>query len=102
MRASRPEWQQKIAMERIEILFGLARKTLTKKPERSWRYVELARRIGTRYNVRLDRKTKEGFCKKCNIPLVTGKTVKRSTEKETGTTVIKCLKCKYSFRKPRE
>src|SRR3989344_6871961 len=45
----KPDWQQKIAEERIKILFDLAKKEFEKNPQRSRRYVELARNIGTRY-----------------------------------------------------
>ena len=51
--AKRPESWVRIAGERIDILLGLAGKEAKKHPERARRYVELARKIGMRYNVRL-------------------------------------------------
>jgi len=52
-RSKKPEWQSKIARERIEILFKIAERKLEGHPERSRRYIELARKIGLRYNIRL-------------------------------------------------
>ena len=60
------EWQKKIASERINILFRLASEEFKKHPERSNRYVELARKIGMRYNVRIPKLLKRRFCKKCH------------------------------------
>ena len=92
MRTQKPGWQQKIAAERIEILFDLAEKYFSKKPERSKRYVELARKIGMRYNVRLSKPMKERFCKKCSALMT-----KNTMELKSGT--VKCLNCGHSYRK---
>ena len=59
---SKPEWQIKIAKERIDILFGEAAKT--KDTALQKRYMQLAKKIGMRYNVRLG-KRKKMFCKHC-------------------------------------
>lgn len=40
----KPEWQEDIAKERIEILFRLAENEFKKYPERSRRYIQLARK----------------------------------------------------------
>jgi len=68
-RGKKPEYQLKIARERIEILLNMAEKEFRKHPGRSARYVELARKIGTRYNVRLTKEQKRKFCKNCNTLL---------------------------------
>lgn len=65
-RTKKPVFQSRIAKERIEILLDLAKKEFKNHPERSKKYVELARKIGKRYNVRLTKKQKRSFCKKCN------------------------------------
>jgi ribonuclease P protein subunit RPR2 len=96
-RRRKPEYHIKIAKERIDILFGLAEKELKKHPERSRRYVELARKIGMRYNVRLT-KYKRKFCKNCNTLLKPGYTSEQRTDK--GAIVIKCLKCNKIHRYP--
>lgn len=73
-RSNKPEWQRKIAKERIEILLGLAKKE-NKNKERSRRYVQLARKIGTRYVVRLSTEQKRSFCKRCDS-IIIGKSSK--------------------------
>lgn len=99
MRASKkPDWQQRIARERIAILSGLAEKEFGKNPERSRRYVGLVRKIGMRYNVRLGREQKRKFCKGCNTLLKPGVTSEQRTRK--GAIVIKCLKCNKIYRYP--
>ena len=90
----------KIAKERIEILFNLAEKELKKHPERSRRYVELARKIGMRCNVRLTREQKGKFCKKCNQLLTTKKTAKIKVDPQKKFMEIKCLSCGSIHRKP--
>ncbi|MFH1447562.1 MAG: ribonuclease P protein component 4 [Candidatus Micrarchaeota archaeon] len=65
-----------IAKERIEILFRLARENAKTHPERSKRYIQLARKIGMRYLVRFPRKLKLTFCKACSSPLIPGHNLK--------------------------
>lgn len=99
MRDQKPDWQQKIAGERIEILLNLARKEFEKNPARSRRYVELARKIGMRYRVRMSADQKEKFCKKCGNVMILGKTMERFIEKDLDSVVVKCLECGHSYRK---
>ncbi len=98
IRSKKPAWQTDIAKERIEILFEEAEKSLRKHPERSRRYVELARKIGLRYNIRFPKELKRRFCKKCNTLLVPGLT---SQTRVHDKVIIKCLKCDslYYIRK---
>jgi len=96
-RSNKPDWQQKIAKERIDILFDLAEKNLNKKLKRSQRYVELARKIGTRYNVRFSKETKSKFCKNCNTLL---KGTKAKVRTEGKTLIIKCQNCHTIYRYP--
>jgi ribonuclease P protein subunit RPR2 len=96
-RAKKPEWQQKIARERIKILFDLAEKELRQHPERSRRYVELARKIGLRYNVRLPKELKRKFCKNCNTLLKPGLTCSIRIQNKMIT--IKCKNCNKIYRR---
>jgi len=102
-RFEKPDWQQKIAKERIEILFGLAEKNLKKYPDRSKRYVQLARKIGLRYNVRFSQQLKRQFCKNCNTLLVPGYTSQVRLASKMKMLTVKCLNCKkiykYLYRK---
>ena len=92
-RSKKPDWQIKIAKERIQILFRLAERELDKHPERSRRYVELARKIGLRYNIRLPKQIKRKFCKKCNTLLYIGKTAKELESTLPNLKLVKCLNC---------
>ena len=98
-RSRKPQWQIRIAKERIKILFDLAEKELKRHPERSRRYVQLARKIGLRYNVRLPKQLKRKFCKNCNTLLKPGLTAERSVDNRNKTIVIKCLKCNKIYRR---
>lgn len=59
---NKPDWQIKIAKERIDILFDEAAKTKDKRLRR--RYMQLAKKMGMRYNVRLGER-KKMFCRHC-------------------------------------
>ena len=48
-RGKRPNWMLEIAEERMDILFSQAEKEFNEHPERSHRYVELARKISKKY-----------------------------------------------------
>lgn len=99
-RSKKPEYQLKIARERIGILLDLAEKELRKHPKRSKRYVQLARKIGMRYNVRMTPQQKRGFCKWCDTVLMPGVTSSQKTVK--GVRVVKCEACgkvkRYPFK----
>lgn len=88
-----------IAKERIDILFDLADEELKKHPERSRRYVQLARKIGLRYNVRLPETVKKKFCKHCNT-LLKPSNSKTRLDKTTKTITVFCLSCKKAARHP--
>ena len=99
-KSQKPDWQTKIAKERIEILFSLAEKEFKRYPERSKRYVELARKIGLRYNVRLSKDDKRKFCKICNTLLKPGVSSKVRLDKSTKTINVQCLNCEKIYRFP--
>ena len=97
MRGSKPEWQTKIAKERIAILFDEARTIAGDDKKLANRYVELARRIGMRYNVRLPGELKKHVCKKCKSYLAPS-TARFSTKNKILR--IQCLACKRINRYP--
>jgi len=86
---------EKIALERIYRLFELAEQQFESHPERSKRYVELARRIGMRNKARIPPELKQRFCKKCNAFLVDGKNP--ALEKKSGFVEIECMECNAKF-----
>lgn len=72
MRKGKPNFLLQIARERIEILLNLAEKELKTHPERARRYVDLARKLGMKYNIRFPKKLKRKFCKKCGVVWIPG------------------------------
>ncbi len=96
-RSTKPSWQQKIARERIQILFKQAKRRAKTRPELSRRYVELARKIGMRYQVTLPKRLKRKFCKYCNTYFTPRNSTVRVVK---GHKSIKCLKCGKIKRYP--
>lgn len=89
----------RIAHQRIDDLFALAgRESATGHPELAHRYVVLARRIGTRYNVRLRPEYRELYCRGCSIYWAEGRTVR--TRLRAGHRVRTCLACGRERRTP--
>ncbi len=99
-RSRKPDWQVQIAKERTDILLRTAKKVYKQFPERARRYIQLARKIGMRYNVRLGKEQKKEFCKKCNSLLVPGYSSSVRLDPKTRTVIIKCLNCKTIYRHP--
>lgn len=93
--------RRKIARERIQILFEEAEKAAKQgKFKFANRYVELARKIGMRYNVRIPRELKRKFCKYCHAYLYPGKTCKVRINSEKKVVKIKCFSCNKTIHYP--
>lgn len=91
--------ERRIARERIEILFKLAEEEALKRHfERSKRYVELARKIGMRYNTSLPSYLKRRFCHKCGSFLLPSVNCRVRLSKKKIT--IKCEDCGHRMRFP--
>jgi ribonuclease P protein subunit RPR2 len=99
VRKRQPASNVKIATERIEILLDLAKKAID-KPKISGKYVELARKIGKRYNVRLTKEQKMSFCKKCNNVLIPDRTSEVRMDSEKKVIIIKCTNCGNIYIQP--
>jgi ribonuclease P protein subunit RPR2 len=97
MRGAKPEWQTKIAKERIAILFDEARKIVGEDKKLATRYAELARKIGMRYNVRLPSEVKKHICKGCKAYL-SPTTARFSTKNKILR--IQCKTCERINRYP--
>src|SRR5438445_2695480 len=94
--------ERRIAVERMTTLFRLAEtESLRKHPGRAKRYVELARRIGMRYNVRVPAPFKRSFCKKCFAFLLPS--VSARIRVGEGRVVVTCGACgavqRYPYRR---
>ena len=89
----------RIAQERVQDLFGLAEaESRHRRDALADRYVRLARRIGTRYNVRLPPAFRELYCRGCSCFWAEGRTVR--TRLRGGRRVRTCLKCGRARRVP--
>lgn len=81
----------------MERLFKLAEMAHEANPERSDRYVQIARNISTRTRVRMPRRLKRLFCRNCGAFLTpSGIRVRLSR----GLVVVTCLACKEQMRQP--
>ena len=91
--------ERRIALERMEILFHQAeREALQGRAPRARRYVDLARRIGMRYNVRVPPEFKRRFCKACLAYFLPG--VNARVRVGRGRLVVTCLGCGAIQRLP--
>ena len=93
---SRNPATKKIAQERIEVLFEQARLAFCAHPERSNRYVELARRIAMRQRIRIAKELRRQFCHHCYSFLVPGKNMRVRVHR--GNVVVTCHSCNKKTR----
>ena len=83
--------RRRIATHHIDEMFNLAMETLDHHPERSKRYISIARMISKRHKVTFSREQKRMYCKGCNILLISGKTARvRLTGNKVVTTCLAC------------
>ncbi|WP_321506872.1 ribonuclease P [uncultured Methanoregula sp.] len=87
---------KKIARERIWVLFGQARQEFHTHPERSNRYVELARKIAMRQRIRIDRDLRRQYCHHCYAYLVPGQNMRVRVHR--GNVVVTCRTCNRRTR----
>jgi len=93
---SRNPATKKIARERISELFAQARLAFAEHPERSNRYVELARKIAMRQRVRIDRELRRQYCHHCYAFLVPGNNMRVRVHR--GNVVVTCRSCNMKTR----
>ena len=98
--AKRQAMHQKIATERIEILFSEAKKAFSENPERSKIYALIARRIGMKCNVSIPKKHRMMLCRNCGEYLVCGFTSSVRLDSAKGNIVISCRSCGKIKRHP--
>ncbi|MDY6966304.1 MAG: ribonuclease P protein component 4 [Halobacteriota archaeon] len=94
----RRERVRDITLQRITRLFELAELEFDDHPERSDRYVELARRMGMRNRVRIPKHLKIRMCKHCYSFLVPGKNAR--VRLRGNYVVTTCLNCNKPMRRP--
>jgi ribonuclease P protein subunit RPR2 len=88
---------REISRQRIERLFSLADEEYGAHPERSDRYVGIARRICTRMRIRMLRHLKAKFCKHCGSYLLPSA---RRVRLKDGIITETCLRCGRQLRRP--
>ena len=87
-----------LAIQRIDRLFELAHDEFGQNPQRSDRYVLLARRIGMRYRIRFPSTLKRQMCKHCRSYLVQGSSSRVRLRGRYIT--VTCLRCNKQMRYP--
>ncbi|AIU68851.1 ribonuclease P [Thermococcus eurythermalis] len=93
--------KRRIAKERVETLFTLAERVFPYSPELANRYVEIALAVQQKAKIRLPRKWKRRYCKRCHSFLVPGKNARvRLRSRPYPHVVIKCLNCGHIMRYP--
>jgi len=98
---AKPLYQKRIAKERIEILFKQAETAANqKKLNLANRYIELARKIGMRYNVRLEREQKRKFCRYCRAYLKPGISCSVRIDSKQKLIKVKCFSCNKIIHYP--
>lgn len=85
-----------VARERIAVLFAEAKAAFPVHPERSNRYVELARKIAMRQRVRIDRDLRRQYCHYCYAFLVPGRNMRVRLYR--GHVVVTCRACNRKMR----
>ena len=88
---------ERIVNERIAQLFGEAEKNLKIHPERTRRYIKIARALAMRHRMRLPERFKRTFCKRCYTYWKPGYNVKVKIEKDKKTISYSC-ECGYVKR----
>ena len=88
---------RELARERIERLFLLAEEEHLHRPERSDRYVAIARRMGMRMRVRIPRRLKKRVCKGCRCYL---SPLRSRVRLRDGVVTVTCAECGVVMRYP--
>jgi ribonuclease P protein subunit RPR2 len=98
---SRKKLLERIARERIEILFNLAYDRARRGDlQLARRYVEIATKITRKAQIKLPRKYKRSYCRRCFAPLIPGLTlrVRIKSEGKGSRVVYRCLLCGWTRR----
>ncbi|MCX6815840.1 MAG: ribonuclease P [Candidatus Aenigmarchaeota archaeon] len=94
-RRTKPDYQIKLAKERIDILAKEAEKAHAENPKMARRYYKLAKKIGMRYNVKIPTVVKRKFCKWCFSFLSEGWRLKKGVMRNTCKTCGKHIRYPY-------
>ena len=90
----------KIAMERMQILIDSAITNARADPELSQRQASIARRISTKYKIRMPYYLKMVFCKKCKSFIAPGINSRIRLGRTSVKSIrISCNLCGHTYRK---
>ena len=95
MRRNKPDNYIKIAKERIQLLSIEAKKMAKSDPELAKRYINLLRKIGMRFNVKIPKEIRRKYCKFCHNYLL-----KYKQRTKNSMIHITCSYCKKIYRIP--
>ena len=92
---------RQIALERIHILFKLARETIHKDKALAQRYINIARCLAMAAKVRLPREYRRQVCRHCKSFILPGVNCRvRIQQRREPHVVITCLECGKHMRIP--
>ncbi len=93
--------KKRVAAERVDVLFTLAERVFPYEPELSDRYVEIALAVQRKAKIRIPRKWRRRYCRRCHSFLVPGVNARvRLRSRPYPHVVVKCLKCGHIMRFP--
>ena len=91
---------RKIALERMQILIDNAMSNARVNPKLSQRQAQLARRISTKYNIRMPYDLRIVFCKKCKSFIAPGINSKIRLGRASVKSIrVSCNLCGHTYRK---
>jgi len=92
---------KQIALQRVHILFRLAREVIHEDPELAQRYVKIARKIAMGTKLRLPREYRRLVCRHCKSFILPGVNCRvRIQSRREPHVVITCLNCGKHSRMP--
>jgi ribonuclease P protein subunit RPR2 len=92
---------KQIAMERVHILFRLAKEAIHEEPRLAQNYVQIARRIAMRTRLRLPVEYRRLICRHCKSFIYPGANCRvRIKQRREPHVVITCLNCGKHMRIP--
>lgn len=91
---------KQVALERMHILTKRALSNARKNPELAQRQAGMARRISTKYRIKLPYEIRMNFCKKCKMFIAPGVSSRIRLGRSTLKSVrITCSYCNHTYRK---
>ena len=75
--------REELILERMNQLLELAERSIKDRPDRTKRYVGLARKLSSRYRISIPERFKKRICKICNMMWIPGYNVKIHLNKRT-------------------